>query len=140
MSLIQKFIKASFIVLTIAASSFTFAADDTREAVKNNTAKIGSTCVVGASCAAAPVAASNAARSGSDVYEASCKMCHANGVAGAPVFGDAGAWSARIAKGNDVLYGHVINGFNAMPAKGGCATCSDDEIKSAVDFIISQSQ
>ena len=95
--------------------------------------------MVGDECAAAPVVVANVMRSGSDVYEASCKMCHANGVAGAPVL-NAEAWAARLTKGNDVLYGHVINGFNAMPAKGGCATCTDDEIKAAVDYIISQAQ
>ncbi len=42
--------------------------------------------------------------SGDSVYQSSCVACHASGVAGAPVFGDAGAWSGRIEKGLDTLY------------------------------------
>ena len=67
-------------------------------------------------------------------------MCHANGVAGAPIFGKADAWAARIAKGNDALYNSVINGLNVMPAKGACATCTDEELKKAVDYMISQAK
>jgi cytochrome c5 len=33
------------------------------------------------------------------------------------------------------LSDHAIKGFNAMPAKGGCAACSDDEIKNAVAYM-----
>ena len=53
------------------------------------------------------------------------------GAAGAPKTGDAAAWAPRIAKGMDTLYGNAINGVGAMPAKGLCADCSDDEINEA---------
>ena len=56
------------------------------------------------------------------------------------LLGDAAAWEPRIAQGIDTVYDHAINGFNAMPPKGTCADCSDDEIKAVVDYMIEQSQ
>ncbi len=55
---------------------------------------------------------------------------------GAPKKGDAAAWEARVAQGMDVLLDHAIKGFNAMPPKGTCMACSDDEIKAAIDFML----
>ena len=60
---------------------------------------------------------------GEQVYGQVCKTCHEAGLAGAPKFGDKGAWSARIAQGDTVVFQHAIAGFQgkagAMPAKGG---------------------
>ena len=39
-----------------------------------------------------------AERSGKEVYESKCKMCHATGVAGAPKYGDK-VWLDLLAKG-----------------------------------------
>jgi cytochrome c5 len=79
-----------------------------------------------------------AAGAGEAVYEKACKACHAMGVAGAPKTGDKEAWAPRIEKGNDALFGSVKNGFNAMPPMGGCMTCSDEELRSAVAYLVSQ--
>lgn len=104
-------------------------------------APAGSTCMAGDDCAAAPVAAaSSGPRSGEDVYNTSCQTCHGMGVAGAPKFGDAAAWADRIAKGMDTLHTHAIEGFNAMPPMGLCATCSDEEVMAAVDYMAEHSQ
>lgn len=78
------------------------------------------------------------ARPGDQLYKAICSTCHDAGLIGAPKFGTAD-WAPRIAKGKDTLYNHAINGFNAMPPRGG-SDISDDEVKNAVDYIISQSQ
>ena len=75
-------------------------------------------------------------RDGKAVYNAVCHTCHATGLLGSPKFGDAGAWGPRIAKGKDTLYTHAINGFNAMPAKGG-ADIPDEEVQNAVDYMVS---
>jgi cytochrome c5 len=79
---------------------------------------------------------------GEAIYNKACVACHAAGVAGAPVVGDAAAWADRIAKGMDALYSSGINGLagGAMMAKGGCMACTDDEIRAAVDFMVAQSQ
>lgn len=80
---------------------------------------------------------------GKAVYESSCSACHAQGVAGAPKFGDAAAWKDRIAKGMDMLHEHSIKGFKGekgfMPPKGGFANLSDDEVKAAVDYMVKES-
>ena len=82
-------------------------------------------------------AAGDGPRDGKDVYNAVCQTCHASGLLGSPMLGDAGAWGPRIAKGTETLYTHAINGFNAMPAKGG-ADIPDEEVQSAVDYMIGE--
>lgn len=93
-----------------------------------------------------PVAAATAS-SGADgekIYNSACLACHMVGVAGAPKFGDADAWTARIAKGIDTLYSNSINGYQGeagvMPPKGGRLDLSDDEVKAAVDHMVSAVQ
>ncbi|WNK21598.1 c-type cytochrome [Halomonas piscis] len=34
------------------------------------------------------------------------------------------------------MYDHAINGFQAMPPKGGQVSLSDDEVKAAVDYML----
>ena len=82
-------------------------------------------------------AAGDGPRDGKTVYNAVCQTCHASGLLGSPILGDAGAWGPRIAKGTETLYTHAINGFNAMPAKGG-ADIPDEEVQSAVDYMVSE--
>lgn len=74
-------------------------------------------------------------RTGEQVFKAICISCHGAGLAGSPKFGDAGAWGPRIAKGWDMLTQHALQGFNAMPAKGGAADLTDDEVKRAVAYM-----
>ncbi|WP_354622966.1 c-type cytochrome [Psychromonas sp. MME2] len=74
-------------------------------------------------------------RSGEKIYNTYCVACHATGAAGAPITGDAKAWSPRIAQGQETLLKHAINGLNAMPPRGTCANCSDQEMASAVAFL-----
>jgi cytochrome c5 len=80
------------------------------------------------------------AQSGESIYESKCRACHDYGVAGAPRFGDSAVWAGRLIKGMDLLYKNSINGVRAMPARGGCYACSDDEIEAAVDYILANSQ
>ncbi|MCH8136088.1 MAG: c-type cytochrome [Proteobacteria bacterium] len=79
-----------------------------------------------------PVVKSTAAR----VYEQACAVCHAIGVGSAPIPGDNAEWSKRIGKGRDELLSSALFGIGIMPAKGGHAYLSDDEVASAVDFMI----
>lgn len=107
----------------------------------------GSLCRAGEDCGGASEGAASAggsataggdARSGEAVYNQFCATCHAAGVAGAPMLDDAGAWEPRLAKGMDTLWDHTLNGFNAMPAKGTCMNCSDDELRGALEFIVDE--
>jgi cytochrome c len=75
---------------------------------------------------------------GEKVYQQACLMCHGAGVAGSPVTGDAAAWQDRIAQGRDKMLSNAINGIGVMPAKGGQSQLSDDEVASAVDYMIRQ--
>ncbi|VFM95417.1 MAG: Cytochrome C oxidase, cbb3-type, subunit III [Candidatus Kentron sp. G] len=76
---------------------------------------------------------------GEIVYRNHCGACHARGIAGAPTFGNEAEWAPRIAKGIDVLYASALNGLNGMPPKGGKTDAPDDDIKSAVDYMVSGS-
>ena len=86
---------------------------------------------------AAGPAAGDGPRDGKAVYNAVCQTCHGAGLLGSPMLGDAGAWGPRISKGKDTLYTHAINGFNAMPAKGG-ADIPDEEVQNAVDYMVGE--
>lgn len=111
------------------------------EEVGARIAAVGSTCMSGTDCAAAPAPVAAAGpKSGKQVYEGFCTTCHSAGLMGAPKYGTAADWAPRVAKGKDTLYTHALAGFNAMPPKGMCAACSDDEIKAGVDYMIDHSK
>jgi cytochrome c5 len=91
--------------------------------------------------APAPVkAAAPAGDKGKDIYTKACAACHASGAAGAPKFGDKAAWGPRIATGKPALYNSALKGKGAMPAKGGNAALADDDVKAAVDYMVSQAK
>ena len=75
-------------------------------------------------------------RSGAEVYDMVCHVCHSTGVLNSPKLGDAPAWTERLAKGKEALYASSINGLNQMPPKGGRPDLSDDEIRLAVDYML----
>ncbi|MDZ4099576.1 MAG: c-type cytochrome [Methylophilaceae bacterium] len=75
------------------------------------------------------------ALSGDAVYQQNCLACHGAGVMGAPAFGDKAAWAPRIAQGYETLVKHAIEGIRMMPARGGNAALSDDEVASAVAYM-----
>ena len=116
-----------------------WAAVSSQDAVMERLKSPATVCVQGDPCAeyvgqTGPAVA--AARSGEQVYNGACAACHSSGAAGAPKLGDASAWAARLPKGNDTLVSHVINGYNAMPAKGLCMDCSDAELADAVAYMV----
>jgi len=75
---------------------------------------------------------------GEKAYESTCAVCHATDAMGAPVVGNKARWEKIMEQGIDTVYGHAINGFNGMPAKGGKASLSDDEVKVIVDYMIAK--
>ena len=90
--------------------------------------------------AKAQPAAAAGPKDGPTVYNTVCGACHNTGAAGAPKAGDKAAWGPRIAQGKDTLYKSALNGKNAMPPRGGAASLSDDEVKSAVDFLVGKAK
>jgi cytochrome c5 len=121
-----------------------------KEVVLENIKPVGQVNIAGESgtqeeTAAEPVAAAGEAaatgpRSGEQIYQTNCIACHGTGAAGAPKFGDAAAWAPRIAKGIDALLASATKGLNAMPPKGLCMDCSEDELKGAIEYMTSHSQ
>jgi cytochrome c5 len=89
-----------------------------------------------------PVVAENVL--GKSIFNKTCSLCHASGVAGAPKPGDKADWGPRIAQGNDLLYKHAMEGFTGakgmMPARGGNTALTDDEVKAAVDYMVGLSK
>ncbi len=104
----------------------------------------GAPIAVAAAPAAAAPAASSGARTGEQVFHAVCFACHGTGAAGAPKVGDKAAWGPRIAQGISTLLKHAENGFQGktgvMPPRGTCGNCSNDELKGAIEYMVSQSK
>ena len=84
----------------------------------------------------AAVYAPQALANGKAVYDATCSVCHAAGVANAPKLGDKAAWGPRVATGKDALFQSVVKGKGAMPPKAGNADLKDDDIKAAIDYML----
>ena len=77
---------------------------------------------------------------GKAVYDKVCFACHQTSVANSPKLGDQAAWAPRIKTGMDSLVQSVIKGKGAMPPKAGNPALSEQEIRAAVDFMVSQSK
>ncbi len=79
-------------------------------------------------------------KSGQEVYDTACYICHNPGLTGAPKPGDIENWKPRIEKGIEVLYTNAISGFQGqtgvMPPKGGNLLLSDEEVRVAVDYLV----
>ncbi len=132
-----KAISALFAIALGFLATSTMANTD-NAAIAERIKPVGSVCVQGDECeaaAAAAPAAASAGRSASDLYNTKCAACHASGVLNAPKFGTSD-WADRAGKGLDTLVSNAINGFNAMPPRGTCADCSDDEINAIVEYMV----
>lgn len=134
--------------------------------ISSNLARVGEVCLVGEPCtdapgttavsqpaaaAPAPVVstepepAATAAPAADDfdvagTYQLRCFACHGTGAAGAPVLGDADAWGERMSKGMEAVMANAINGVGAMPARGLCMDCTDDHIRSLIDYMVEGGQ
>lgn len=134
MTLIKKILAAQAAVLALWAVSAQAATnDEIAERIK----PVGEVCIQGEECkgvGAVAVAAGGGAKSADDVIAAHCGACHSAGVLGAPKIGDGADWKKRADEqgGLDGLLAKAISGINAMPPKGTCADCSDDELMSAI--------
>ena len=79
-----------------------------------------------------------AGRSGKQIYDLFCFVCHATGVSEAPLLGDREKWQPLIDKGMDAMLATSLAGLNLMPPKGACADCSEDEMRAAIQYMIDQ--
>ncbi len=125
-----------FAALLLSFSAFA-ASDRERAAIEERIKPVGEVCLKGDSgCGVASAAAASGPFSVSDTYASTCNACHAIGLAGAPKLGDDAEWAKRTAGGIDKVYANAINGKGGMPPKGTCMSCSDDDIKALVDYMI----
>ncbi len=134
----------STLITALAMLLSAHASADYKDDIAERLKRVGGVCIAGDDCGSGIAGGTSTASAAGGLesnYNSSCGTCHAAGVAGAPKFGSAEDWEARIATGMDVLYDSAINGKGAaMPAKGLCFTCSDDELKALVDYMISGGQ
>lgn len=75
-----------------------------------------------------------------NTYNQYCYACHQSGLAGAPRFRNEEDWRERLAKKTiDDLVQTAIVGVNAMPAKGTCVSCQEEELKNAIIYMMPKS-
>jgi cytochrome c5 len=143
-NLIKKILTAQVAVLALlAVSGQVFAADVLSAqdaAIAERIKPVAQVCITGEECkgvGAVAVAAAGPALTGAEVVAKYCGACHTSGVLGAPKIGDSADWKNRAASqgGLDGILAKAISGINAMPAKGTCATCSDDELRDAIKVM-----
>ena len=73
-------------------------------------------------------------------YMLSCFACHNSGAGGAPLLTAVDDWNARMEKGMEAVMANVVNGVNAMPAKGLCFACTNEDLQAIVEYMYSSSQ
>ncbi len=77
----------------------------------------------------------HAAQDPQAVYDRSCGVCHNGQIPTAPQKGDKAAWEPRLAKGMDVMVQSVTNGLNAMPPRGLCMDCTDEDYQAVITLM-----
>lgn len=130
----------AFVAVAAITGAASALAPGTEDEIRARLAPVGQLCRAGDDCGVVVAAAPTEPRSGEEVYNSFCFACHATGVGGAPKVGDVAAWEPRIGKGMEALWGTMQNGLNAMPAKGTCQNCSDDELRASMNYLVESAQ
>ncbi len=126
-----------FVISVLSFASAASAGNMSEEAIAQRIAPVGSVYLQGDIPEIETFDIPSGPRSGDNVYNTFCIACHSTGIAGAPKAGDKKAWNVRMEQGREVLNDHAINGFNAMPARGTCMDCTNEEMIAAIDHILS---
>jgi cytochrome c5 len=87
-------------------------------------------------CGPAQTAPANAFSEGRRVYVEVCAACHANGIAGAPRYGNRQEWEKRLSRSRDELMASVLKGKGSMPPKGGNASVTDVQAAEALEYLL----
>lgn len=85
--------------------------------------------------ASQPADAQPAERSGEQIVKQQCAKCHQSGVSGAPKIDDRAAWAPRMKQGLDATVRSAMRGHGKMPARGGLADLSDNELRAAIVYM-----
>lgn len=76
---------------------------------------------------------------GQQIVQHYCAVCHARKPLiqlGAPRIGVESDWTTRLKQGMQKIFINTSEGFNAMPARGGCFECSDDQLMLAIIYML----
>lgn len=135
--LITKSAKLTAIFSLLLSPCLVMANDMSERSIADRIAPVGQLYLSSAQAVAeqeAPVSAVPSTPEG--IYNSYCVACHATGVAGAPIAGDKAAWTPRLAQGREIVNQHAIEGYNAMPAKGTCMSCTDEDIINTINYML----
>lgn len=80
-------------------------------------------------------------QAGQKIYHNYCESCHAREPVvdvGAPRVGDAKAWQLILKYGKNQIIEWTLDGHKKMPEHGGCFECSDQQVKLAMEYLLSQ--
>lgn len=146
----SRVIKISLMLVGLSVAGAALAQSARDQLIAERLAPAGSVCLAGDACVTGSSAAGSSAStsapamaqaasaefSASATYEQYCAMCHNTGMANAPRRDDAAHWTARVAEvGLATITNNAITGINAMPARGMCATCTDEQIGEIVQYL-----
>jgi len=73
-----------------------------------------------------------------EIAKSTCFKCHETGEKGAPKLSDKVAWRQRASKGLDAVTKTVIRGHGNMPARGGLAELTDNELKAVIAYLLKE--
>lgn len=77
---------------------------------------------------------------GKEYYDIVCSGCHDTGATGAPVIGDYARWEPIMAQPLELTKKRVLRGYNAMPERGLCHSCSDWGLMQMVDYMFTRAR
>jgi cytochrome c5 len=77
---------------------------------------------------------------GKQIVTTRCILCHGQGIGGAPRLTVKTDWEKRLKQNKSVLFDHLEQGYRAMPPKGACLECSNNDLHVALDYLLKQIQ
>ena len=75
------------------------------------------------------------ARTGAEIVQNTCILCHGTGASGAPRARSPREWRPRLREGIDGLVRSAAAGKGAMPVRGGMPDLTDEELRAAILYL-----
>lgn len=80
-------------------------------------------------------------QAGRKIFKEFCASCHDKDPIidlKAPLMNDKKTWTQLNKVNRSILLNRTIEGHGAMPARGGCFECSDDQLNEAIHYMLKQ--